>query len=163
MPNAVERCREIFGDRLGIVPYIMPGFDLAKAAADVYEANPDVEGLLLLQHGHFAFGNTARQSYERIIDHTNTVAAALNLDGATDIVAHEFGELPDELVDLRAALAQCDGDSDTAQMPILDVRANSSILKFLERKDIPQLLIRGVASPDPVSYTHLTLPTTPYV
>ena len=40
LPNAAERCREIFGDRLGIVPYIMPGFALAKAAADVYEAIP---------------------------------------------------------------------------------------------------------------------------
>ena len=50
LPNAVERCREIFGERLGIVPYIMPGFDLAKAAA-IYDTNPDVEGLLLLQQG----------------------------------------------------------------------------------------------------------------
>ena len=79
LPNAVERCREIFGDKLGIVPYIMPGFDLAKAAADIYDTNPDVEGLLLLQHGHFAFGDTARQSYERIIEHTNLAAAALGL------------------------------------------------------------------------------------
>jgi rhamnose utilization protein RhaD (predicted bifunctional aldolase and dehydrogenase) len=87
LPNAVERCREIFGDRLGIVPYIMPGFDLAKAAADIYDTNPDVEGLLLLQHGHFAFGDTARHSYERIIEHTNMAAAALGLDGPTDIAA----------------------------------------------------------------------------
>ena len=150
MPNAVERCREIFGDRLGIVPYIMPGFDLAKAAADVYDANPDVEGLLLLQHGHFAFGNTARQSYERIIEHTNAVAAALALEGPTEIAAHDFEALPDAVIDLRGALAKCDGVSDTAPMPILDVRANSSILEFLERKDIPQLLTRGVASPDHV-------------
>ena len=90
MPNAVERCREIFGDRLGIVPYIMPGFDLAKAAADVYDANPDVEGLLLLQHGHFAFGNTARQSYERIIDHTNAVAAALALPKSRHMTLKRF-------------------------------------------------------------------------
>ena len=30
-------CRKVFGKTLGFVPYIMPGFDLAKAAADVFE------------------------------------------------------------------------------------------------------------------------------
>ncbi len=150
LPNAAERCREIFGDRLGVVPYIMPGFNLAKAAADIYDANPDVEGLLLLQHGHFAFGDTARQSYERIIEHTNLAAAALNLDGPTDIAARDYDALPDAVVDLRGALAQCGGGSDTVPMPILDVRANHSILEFLERRDIAQLLSRGVASPDHV-------------
>lgn len=65
LPDAEMWCRDIFGDRLGIVPYIMPGFQLAKAAAEVYESNPNVEGLLLLQHGHFAFGKTARESYNR--------------------------------------------------------------------------------------------------
>ena len=150
LPNAVEWCREIFGDRLGIVPYIMPGFDLAKAAADIYDANPDVEGLLLLQHGHFAFGETASQSYGRIIEHTNMVAAALGLDGLTDIAARDYDALPDALVDLRGALAQCSGGADTWLMPILDVRANRSILKFFERRDIAQLQNRGVASPDHV-------------
>ena len=35
----------------GIVPYIMPGFDLALKAAQVYEQDPTVKGLLLLKHG----------------------------------------------------------------------------------------------------------------
>lgn len=150
LPNAAERCREIFGDRLGIVPYIMPGFDLAKAAADVYEADPQVEGLLLLQHGHFAFGDTARQSYERIIEHTNMAAAALGLDGPSDIVVRDYEALPDAVVDLRGALARSSGDDAAASMPVLDVRSNRSILAFLERTDIEDLATRGVASPDHV-------------
>lgn len=72
-PDAVSICRERFGDRLGIVPYIMPGFALSKLAAEVYEKNPQVEGLLLLKHGLFTFGATARESYER---HIATVEAA---------------------------------------------------------------------------------------
>ena len=73
----------------------MPSFDLAKAAADIYDANPDVEGLLLLKHGHFAFGDTARQSYERIVEHTNMAAVALGLDGPTDIMARDYDAIPD--------------------------------------------------------------------
>ena len=53
LPNSEEVCREIFGSRLGIVPYIMPGFALAKKAAEVYDQDPSVEGLILLGHGHF--------------------------------------------------------------------------------------------------------------
>ena len=66
--RAVEICKEIFGDRLGVVEYIMPGFQLARRAAEVYEENPEVEGLLLLKHGLFTFGATAEESYKRHIE-----------------------------------------------------------------------------------------------
>ena len=63
-PNAEKICKEIYGDELGVVPYIMPGFDLAKAAAEAYEANPQVKGLVLINHGLFTFGDTAQESYD---------------------------------------------------------------------------------------------------
>ncbi|MCH6580436.1 MAG: bifunctional aldolase/short-chain dehydrogenase [Nitrospinae bacterium] len=63
-PNAEKICREIYGDELGVVPYIMPGFDLAKAAAEAYEENPQVQGLVLINHGLFTFGDTAKESYD---------------------------------------------------------------------------------------------------
>lgn len=66
-PEAEAMSREIHGDKLALVPYIMPGFALAKLAAEVYEQHPACEGLLLLQHGLFTFGETAQQSYERHI------------------------------------------------------------------------------------------------
>ncbi len=66
-PDGEALCREVFGTRVGYVPYIMPGFGLAKAAAEVFEADPGVEGLILVKHGIFSFGADARQSYERMI------------------------------------------------------------------------------------------------
>ena len=66
-PDAEKVCREIYGDKIAIVSYIMPGFALAKASAEVYEKNPHVEGLLLINHGLFTFGNTAKESYDRHI------------------------------------------------------------------------------------------------
>ena len=66
-PDAAERCADLYGRRLGLVPYIMPGFLLAKAAAEMFEADPAVEGLVLLKHGIFTFGDTAREAYERMI------------------------------------------------------------------------------------------------
>ena len=57
-------CREVLRRRLGFVPYIMPGFDLAKAAAEVFEQDTSVEGLILDKHGIFTFGETAKEAYD---------------------------------------------------------------------------------------------------
>src|SRR4029077_16563843 len=67
-PDGEALAREVYDGRMGIVRYIAPGFGLAKAAADVYEQNPQVEGLILHKHGIFTFGETAREAYERMIE-----------------------------------------------------------------------------------------------
>ncbi len=67
-PNSEELCREIYGDTFALVPYIMPGFLLAKAAAEAYEKNPNVKGLVLVNHGLFTFAETAKESYDRHIE-----------------------------------------------------------------------------------------------
>src|SRR5258708_1908195 len=67
--DGAERAAEIYGDAAIVVPYVMPGFALARA---VYErlapggTGPAI-GMVLLQHGIFSFGETARESYERMI------------------------------------------------------------------------------------------------
>src|SRR5712672_1213830 len=66
-PDAAEHVADLYGPKIGIVPYIMPGFLLAKKAAEIFEAQPEVEGLILLKHGIFSFGDTAREAYERMI------------------------------------------------------------------------------------------------
>ncbi|HUU82955.1 MAG TPA: class II aldolase/adducin family protein, partial [Phycisphaerae bacterium] len=43
--------REALGDRVAVLPYVTPGFELAKAVADLYDADPNVEGIVLLHHG----------------------------------------------------------------------------------------------------------------
>ena len=48
-PNSEALCREAFGSRAGIVPYVRSGLPLAQAAARVYDADPSVEGLILLR------------------------------------------------------------------------------------------------------------------
>ncbi len=66
-PNGEEICRDVYGDRAALVPYIMPGFALAKKAWEVQAANPNCEGLILLKHGVFSFGRTAKEAYSRMI------------------------------------------------------------------------------------------------
>ena len=70
-PNGDAVCREVYGDTMGYVPYIMPGFALSIKAMEVFEENPEVDGLILLKHGIFTFGETAEQAYGRMIDKVN--------------------------------------------------------------------------------------------
>src|ERR1700689_3826848 len=66
-PDGEAMAREVYGDRVAYLPYTIPGFSLAKSVADVFDKNPKVEGLVLLQHGIFTVGDSAKQAYERII------------------------------------------------------------------------------------------------
>src|SRR6266852_1047704 len=66
-PHGEASCAELYDGHTSVVEYVMPGFSLAKLAADVYEAKPAVEGLILHKHGIFTFGESARESYERMI------------------------------------------------------------------------------------------------
>lgn len=69
-PNGEAILREIYGDEVLILPYIMPGFILAK---QVHEATRDVDwsslkGIVLLHHGIITFDDDCRTSYERMIE-----------------------------------------------------------------------------------------------
>ncbi|MEM6851776.1 MAG: bifunctional aldolase/short-chain dehydrogenase [Pseudomonadota bacterium] len=76
-PNADALIEEVYGARLGVVPYVIPGFALAKSAANVFERGPDVEGLILAKHGIFTFGDTAREAYERMIEFVSLAEARI--------------------------------------------------------------------------------------
>ena len=153
LPEAVAACAEIFGDRLVPVPYIMPGFALAKAAADAYDAHPDAEGLLLLNHGHFTWGPTARASYDRLIAHTNAVEGWLadRRPAPLHPVRLPEADLICTLPALRGALASVLAPD--APMPVLDLRDDDATLGFLARPDLADLATRGVATPDHVIRT----------
>lgn len=154
LPEVAEATREIFGTRLTLVPYIMPGFALAKVAAEAFEKNPEAEGLLLVNHGHFAWGSDAKTSYQRIIEHTNLVedwlarrrpaplrpAAALPVEDVAPVLAS-----------LRGALASCLPEG--ATLPVLDLRTGEGERAFCERADLDDLAARGVATPDHVIRT----------
>src|SRR5689334_5818565 len=68
-PDGDKRAREIYGKDTVIVPYVMPGFDLARQCARQFaaEARADTIGMVLVNHGIFSFGGTAKEAYERMI------------------------------------------------------------------------------------------------
>lgn len=141
-------CGEIWGDRLAVVDYIMPGFALAKLAAEVYEANPDCEGLVLLQHGLFTFGATARESYER---HVRAVSEAEAWLAARRKDATHPTKPP---VDPKAWLPALRGRlGEGTRRYVLHLRTSETIRRFVDHPRLASRASRGPATPDHVIRT----------
>jgi rhamnose utilization protein RhaD (predicted bifunctional aldolase and dehydrogenase)/NAD(P)-dependent dehydrogenase (short-subunit alcohol dehydrogenase family) len=164
LPDAEAIIRDLFEGRLAVVPYIMPGFALAKAAAEVFDAQPDCDGIVLLKHGHFTFGATAKESYDKVIAHTNKVEDWL----ASRANGRRFGSTvgsvrtaPDParaegvLPALRGAVAKVRGahHKGAPKTVVTDLRTSPQIAEFLQRNDLEVLSRRGTASPDHVIRT----------
>jgi rhamnose utilization protein RhaD (predicted bifunctional aldolase and dehydrogenase)/NAD(P)-dependent dehydrogenase (short-subunit alcohol dehydrogenase family) len=150
-PNAAEICAEVFGARMGLVPYIMPGFALAKKAAEIYEQDPTVHGLILLKHGIFTFGDSAREAYERMIDMVTlaeerlrtgrkSLAASVTLPKAVATVA-EVAPI------LRGASAVREEGRDWRRQ-VLDFRSSPAILDYVNGADLGRYAAQGVVTPD---------------
>jgi len=60
--------RRVMGDEAIVLPYVTPGFKLARAAADAFEARPGARGMVWAHHGIVTWGETARESYETMIE-----------------------------------------------------------------------------------------------
>src|SRR3954468_576099 len=99
-PKGEALCREVFGARVGYVPYVMPGYGLAKAAAQVFDADPSVEGLVLIKHGIFSFGADARQSYERMIALVASAEAWIAKNGRRTLASAKLPARPARLADV---------------------------------------------------------------
>ncbi len=148
--NAEAICKEVYGARLAIVPYVMAGFALAKLAAEVYENDPTVEGLLLLQHGLFTFGDTAKESYERHIQAVDAAERfALAKTGDARVVRGKPEPLAYETVApiLRGKLGAGE------RRYLLTLRRGPAIDAFLARMDLSSVTQRGTATPDHVIRT----------
>ena len=163
LPDVAEAAAEIFGDRMVLVDYVMPGFALAKLAAETVAAHADAEGLLLVNHGHFTWGATAKESYDRVIAHTNAVEAWLDRQraAAPSVAGRKCDPArPAEiLASLRGALAA--GRPEGAAMPVLALRDGAETLEIMASGDLAAWAKRGVATPDHVIRTkahplHLT-------
>jgi len=62
-----EVVREALGDGVIVLPYVRPGFALARRAAEAFERSPGCSGVVLVKHGLLTWGESARESYERTI------------------------------------------------------------------------------------------------
>ena len=153
--DSAKLCRDLFGVRVAFVPYVMPGFLLAKATADAFDKNPDVEGIILERHGLFTFGETARKSYDRMIAFVTKAEeaiekAASHTRGASSL---ERAAPPQAIAPiLRGACANEISPGDFERF-ILDFRTSDAIREYVDRETVAEDGVRGVVTPDHIIRT----------
>jgi rhamnose utilization protein RhaD (predicted bifunctional aldolase and dehydrogenase)/NAD(P)-dependent dehydrogenase (short-subunit alcohol dehydrogenase family) len=154
--GGAERIRRIYGDSVLIVPYVMPGFVLARK---VYEMTRGIDwsklsGMILLSHGVFSFGPDARTSYERMIELVSRAEAHLASQGVREIDVLPAAAPPLDparrasLAELRRAIGRVAGGPVIARLERAPVA-----LAFAAQPDVAELAGRGPLTPDHVIRT----------
>jgi rhamnose utilization protein RhaD (predicted bifunctional aldolase and dehydrogenase)/NAD(P)-dependent dehydrogenase (short-subunit alcohol dehydrogenase family) len=151
-PDAAERIADLYGPQVGIVPYIMPGFLLAKKAAEIHDSAPGVEGLVLLKHGVFSFGDNAREAYERMIAIVSLAEERLARGRKSVFVAASLpkaAHVADVAPILRGACALPDAaEPGLHKRFVLDFRGGPAVLNFVNGAELSRYGLAGVATPD---------------
>ncbi len=152
-PDGERRIREIYGEMVVVIRYIMPGFDLAAFCAREFpkQAGPNTIGMVLLSHGVFSFGADAKESYERMIRLVSMAEDYLASNKAWNVrlPAAQPGRCKrEEIAALRRAV------SDIAGLPVV-LRINDSpkFLGFARHPRVAKLSQQGPATPDHVIRT----------
>jgi len=148
-----ERVREVFGPDVIVIPYVMPGFDLAKKVAELWprQFNDRTSGMVLMNHGLFTFGDTTRFAYERHVELITLAEDWLTQNAPQVLLA---GELPE--VDVTAIAELRRAISVAAAAPMITTRhTDDQVAGFVARDDLASLATRGPLTPDHVIRTKM--------
>ena len=155
-PDGEALVREAYGDSVVVIPYVMPGFDLARLCAERFPAaaGPQTVGMVLLNHGIFSFGATARESYERMIELVRRAERLLERRGAWSLGRYpQTPETPADAPDPLAIARLRHEVSRAAGFPMVLVSdRNPRTLAFARREDLSRIA-QGPATPDHVIRT----------
>lgn len=144
------RVKEIYGDRVLVVPYVMPGFILART---IYEMTRDTDwtkydGMVLLNHGIFSFGDDAKTSYDRMIELVGLAESYLADKGAGTYAQEEAEEDLVGLAALRKEVSKLRGTPVLAR-----INQGSEAVGFSAQHHVDQLAGQGPLTPDHIIRT----------
>jgi rhamnose utilization protein RhaD (predicted bifunctional aldolase and dehydrogenase)/NAD(P)-dependent dehydrogenase (short-subunit alcohol dehydrogenase family) len=155
-PDGEALAREVYDGRMGIVPYIAPGFGLAKIAAEVFEQKRDVEGLILHKHGIFTFGETAREAYERMIEMVSLAESRLRQGRPIVFPARSLAAATAAAAEIAPIIRGAAAIKQHGAEPIrfiADFRTAPEILAYVNGAELPSYSQRGVVTPDHIIRT----------
>lgn len=154
-PDGLARIKDIYDNKVVILPYCMPGFDLARLCAKAFpeQATDETIGMVLMNHGVFSFADTARESYERMIKLVDMAENYLKRQKAWAVLqanqeVKNGKTRHKEIAGLRKTI------SGHAGKPVLvGFHAGIKYLDFVNREDIGDISQQGPATPDHVIRT----------
>jgi len=155
-PEGEKRIREIYGERVVVVPYVMPGFDLAAVCAREFpkQSTQNTVGMVLMNHGIFSFGEDAREAYERMIALVSEAEQYLDSRKSWNI---RYAPKAAAAAVKRGEIAQLRNDlSAAAGGPmIVTLRDGEKYRAFAGHAEVARISQQGPATPDHVIRTKL--------
>ena len=151
--DGLDLCRDVFGDRAIVLPYVRPGFELAKQAFEAYQTRPECEGMILLKHGIITFGESAKEAYGRMIDLVSIAESRL---AESRRPRASVSHLPAAVASVAAVAPIlrgliCLGSASNGtpdQRFILVLRAHRGILDYVNGAELARYSQAGVVTPD---------------
>lgn len=144
--------REIFGGRIGWLPWIRPGAELALALQEQQQNNPDLVGIVMGQHGIINWAETSRDCYDLSLDLAETAARAIEERdrGEATFGGARYESLPAEkreeiLYELAPWLR---GQVSRSKKMIGTWDCREDILRFVNSQDAVRLAELGTSCPD---------------
>ncbi len=153
-PDGEALARDVFGKRAALVPYVMPGFALARKTDEISRAHPGVEGLVLLKHGIFSMGATAEEAYVRMIDLVTLAEKRLAKETRRIFAGvappKEIASAAEVAPILRGLLSlpAKDGGREASQRFVFEFRTGPEILAFVGGEEIARYSQQGPVTPD---------------
>jgi rhamnose utilization protein RhaD (predicted bifunctional aldolase and dehydrogenase)/NAD(P)-dependent dehydrogenase (short-subunit alcohol dehydrogenase family) len=151
-PNGEEQAREAFGPRLLLIPYVMPGFTLARVVHEMTQTLDwnACDGLILMGHGIFTWGTTAKASYDAMIRLVTAAEEYLEERGAFRAVRRrECGA--DDLVTLARLRRDVSNAAGRPMIARLDRSAEAC--GFAAHEQVASIAARGPVTPDHIIRT----------
>ena len=146
--NGKALIESIYGENYLIVPYVMPGFVLAKVIDEMTRGVEweSLEGMILLNHGVFTFDNDAKVSYDKMIETVARAEAYLEANAALDIEVPQE-EAPYDLEALLLLLSEAKGYDVTLRLN------RTSLARFFASQKDETLYHKGVLTPEHIIRT----------
>jgi rhamnose utilization protein RhaD (predicted bifunctional aldolase and dehydrogenase) len=147
-PDGRRRLERLYGEKMLIVDYVMPGFELARTVRDLtreidWEA---LEGILLMHHGVFTFADTAERSYRRMIEIVTRAETYLEREAPLHLAPPDAEPFPDELLDaLSRELSRLRGRSVT-----VSALRSPEALALSRRPGVKRIVHSGGLTPEHV-------------
>jgi rhamnose utilization protein RhaD (predicted bifunctional aldolase and dehydrogenase)/NAD(P)-dependent dehydrogenase (short-subunit alcohol dehydrogenase family) len=154
-PDPAAKVTELFGDSVVLLPYVMPGFDLARLANELWPAlaTENTRGMILLNHGLFTFGETMAEAYSRHLEFISAAEAAVDseisqVNASTAAARVDSSVEPLTVARLRRAISKHAG-----RPMIVGHHTGDRMWDFVSRLDLAEIASRGPATPDHIIRT----------
>ena len=153
--NGEQLAKDCYGDDAVWIPYIRPGFTLARQVGEAVRNNPDAKLILLAKHGLVTWGTRHEESYQATIDAINRAVGFVN-----DRARAPFGGRALEPADephraelLYESLLALRGEVSQQSPKVLQVDTSDAVLEFVCGRESSEVSQVGAACPDHLIHT----------